>query len=144
MILMFLEQYNRMLMRHEQEIICEKQLIFWTIVSSVIHSDQQFEYLKSTALCKAEITFIFIIVFFKICFFTSSAHGIYLFLYFADDPTTFISHLPIYQDGSCNGLQHYAALGRDQEGGKEVNLVPAEKPSDVYSSVAMRCAILTI
>ncbi|VDK67685.1 unnamed protein product [Onchocerca ochengi] len=55
-----------------------------------------------------------------------------------NDPTTFISHLPIYQDGSCNGLQHYAALGRDQEGGKEVNLVPAEKPSDVYSSVAMR------
>ncbi|VDK78084.1 unnamed protein product [Litomosoides sigmodontis] len=54
------------------------------------------------------------------------------------DPTTFISHLPIYQDGSCNGLQHYAALGRDQEGGKEVNLVPAEKPSDVYSSVAVR------
>ncbi|VDO29532.1 unnamed protein product [Onchocerca flexuosa] len=55
-----------------------------------------------------------------------------------NDPTTFISHLPIYQDGSCNGLQHYAALGRDQEGGKEVNLVPAEKPSDVYSSVAFR------
>ncbi|KAL4001631.1 DNA-dependent RNA polymerase family protein [Acanthocheilonema viteae] len=54
------------------------------------------------------------------------------------DPTTFISHLPVYQDGSCNGLQHYAALGRDQEGGKEVNLVPAEKPSDVYSSVALR------
>uniref|UniRef100_A0A0R3S3V6 DNA-directed RNA polymerase n=1 Tax=Elaeophora elaphi TaxID=1147741 RepID=A0A0R3S3V6_9BILA len=54
------------------------------------------------------------------------------------DPATFISHLPIYQDGSCNGLQHYAALGRDQEGGKEVNLVPAEKPSDVYSSVAVR------
>ncbi|EJW82153.1 DNA-dependent RNA polymerase, partial [Wuchereria bancrofti] len=54
------------------------------------------------------------------------------------NPTTFVSHLPIYQDGSCNGLQHYAALGRDQEGGKEVNLVPAEKPSDVYSSVAAR------
>ncbi|KAM3724475.1 DNA-directed RNA polymerase [Dirofilaria immitis] len=55
-----------------------------------------------------------------------------------NDPMTFVSHLPIYQDGSCNGLQHYAALGRDQEGGKEVNLVPAEKPSDVYSSVAVR------
>nr|CRZ24741.1 BMA-RPOM-1 [Brugia malayi] len=54
------------------------------------------------------------------------------------NPTTFVSHLPVYQDGSCNGLQHYAALGRDQEGGKEVNLVPAEKPSDVYSSVAAR------
>lgn len=67
----------------------------------------------------------------------------FLFLYVKGDPTTFISHLPIYQDGSCNGLQHYAALGRDQEGGKEVNLVPAEKPSDVYYSVAVRYAILT-
>ncbi|VDM97780.1 unnamed protein product [Thelazia callipaeda] len=55
-----------------------------------------------------------------------------------DDPQTFVSHLPIHQDGSCNGLQHYAALGRDQEGGKEVNLLSAEKPNDVYSSVAMR------
>ncbi|KAH0850013.1 hypothetical protein HID58_095872 [Brassica napus] len=28
-------------------------------------------------------------------------------------PYSVISHLPIHQDGSCNGLQHYAALGRD-------------------------------
>ena len=32
------------------------------------------------------------------------------------DVTKFVSHLPIHQDGSCNGLQHYAALGRDSEG----------------------------
>ena len=25
----------------------------------------------------------------------------------------FVSHLPVMMDGSCNGLQHYAALGRD-------------------------------
>ncbi|KAI6680512.1 hypothetical protein NL676_034393 [Syzygium grande] len=31
-------------------------------------------------------------------------------------PYTAISHLPIHQDGSCNGLQHYAALGRDSVG----------------------------
>lgn len=67
-----------------------------------------------------------------------------LYIPFAGDPTTFVSHLPIYQDGSCNGLQHYAALGRDEEGGKEVNLVPAEKPSDVYSSVAFRYVIIVI
>jgi DNA-directed RNA polymerase len=32
----------------------------------------------------------------------------------------FPSGLPVHQDGSCNGLQHYAALGRDAEGGKQV------------------------
>jgi DNA-directed RNA polymerase len=35
----------------------------------------------------------------------------------------FVSHFPIHQDGSCNGLQHYAALGRDQEGALSVRLV---------------------
>lgn len=54
------------------------------------------------------------------------------------NPENFISHLPIHQDGSCNGLQHYAALGRDYDGGNEVNLVPSLTPMDVYSSVATR------
>ncbi|KAK6732858.1 hypothetical protein RB195_016933 [Necator americanus] len=50
----------------------------------------------------------------------------------------FVSHLAIHQDGSCNGLQHYAALGRDEEGGREVNLLKSSTPNDVYSSVATR------
>ncbi|KAK5983459.1 DNA-directed RNA polymerase [Trichostrongylus colubriformis] len=50
----------------------------------------------------------------------------------------FVSHLAVHQDGSCNGLQHYAALGRDEEGGREVNLLESETPNDVYSSVATR------
>ena len=29
-------------------------------------------------------------------------------------PHAFVSHLPVHQDGSCNGLQHYAALSRDE------------------------------
>ncbi|WZZ22310.1 hypothetical protein YC2023_123697 [Brassica napus] len=29
-------------------------------------------------------------------------------------PETVLSHIPIHQDGSCNGFQHYAALGRDR------------------------------
>ena len=45
-------------------------------------------------------------------------------------------HLPIHQDGSCNGLQHYAALGRDRLGAEAVNLVPSHKPGDVYSLIA--------
>ncbi|RLN70484.1 hypothetical protein BBJ28_00004905, partial [Nothophytophthora sp. Chile5] len=52
------------------------------------------------------------------------------------DPTKYMSNIPIHQDGSCNGLQHYAALGRDLTGGEQVNLVPAPRPSDVYMGVA--------
>lgn len=48
----------------------------------------------------------------------------------------FESSLPISMDGSCNGLQHYAALGRDVEGGTQVNLVPNDRPQDVYSGIA--------
>ncbi|MED6185301.1 DNA-directed RNA polymerase 2B, chloroplastic/mitochondrial [Stylosanthes scabra] len=56
----------------------------------------------------------------------------------SSSPETFISHTPIHQDGSCNGLQHYAALGRDKLGAAAVNLVAGEKPADVYSGIATR------
>ncbi|MCJ1261025.1 DNA-directed RNA polymerase [Lobaria immixta] len=52
------------------------------------------------------------------------------------DPRQFVSHLPIHQDGTCNGLQHYAALGGDVAGAKEVNLEPGDRPSDIYTGVA--------
>lgn len=52
------------------------------------------------------------------------------------DPYSYVSHIPIHQDGSCNGLQHYAALGRDVLGAKSVNLSPSKYPQDVYSDVA--------
>ncbi|XWS34241.1 hypothetical protein CRYUN_Cryun21dG0023500 [Craigia yunnanensis] len=51
-------------------------------------------------------------------------------------PEMTISHMPVHQDGSCNGLQHYAALGRDKLGAVAVNLVAGEKPADVYSGIA--------
>lgn len=54
------------------------------------------------------------------------------------DPTQFISRFPVHQDGSCNGLQHYAALGRDVIGATSVNLMPCEVPQDVYSGVAQQ------
>lgn len=43
---------------------------------------------------------------------------------------------PVHQDGSCNGLQHYAALGGDTAGAAAVNLAPLKRPQDVYSAVA--------
>lgn len=52
------------------------------------------------------------------------------------DPSKFVSHLPVHQDGTCNGLQHYAALGGDSWGARQVNLMPGDKPADVYSAVA--------
>lgn len=52
------------------------------------------------------------------------------------DPTQYPSRLPIHQDGSCNGLQHYAALGGDKVGAEQVNLEPSDRPSDVYTGVA--------
>lgn len=52
------------------------------------------------------------------------------------DPENFSSSLPVHQDGSCNGLQHYAALGRDSAGAESVNLLPTDRPADVYANVA--------
>jgi DNA-directed RNA polymerase len=54
----------------------------------------------------------------------------------SQDPENFVSHLPIHQDGTCNGLQHYAALGGDSWGAKQVNLEPGDRPADVYTAVA--------
>ncbi|GMI43369.1 hypothetical protein TrCOL_g9668, partial [Triparma columacea] len=51
------------------------------------------------------------------------------------DPAGYESSLFVSMDGSCNGLQHYAALGRDKQGGAAVNLTPMETPQDVYSQV---------
>lgn len=44
------------------------------------------------------------------------------------NPAEFVSRLPVQIDGSCNGLQHYAALSRDLEGGTSVNLMPCDRP----------------
>lgn len=52
------------------------------------------------------------------------------------NPEDYISHQPVHQDGTCNGLQHYAALGGDIEGATQVNLVPNDRPQDVYTHVA--------
>lgn len=48
----------------------------------------------------------------------------------------FITTLTVAQDGSCNGLQHYSAALRDPVGGAAVNLIPSDKPQDIYRRVA--------
>ncbi|PVU90318.1 hypothetical protein BB561_004932 [Smittium simulii] len=51
------------------------------------------------------------------------------------DPASYVSTIHVHQDGTCNGLQHYAALGRDLEGAKQVNLVYSDRPQDVYTAI---------
>lgn len=48
----------------------------------------------------------------------------------------YVSHLPVSMDGSCNGLQNFSALLRDAVGGTATNLVPSDKPADIYAEVA--------
>ncbi len=50
----------------------------------------------------------------------------------------FESRLPIAMDGSCNGIQIFSLLLRDEEGAKAVNVLPSDKPQDIYQIVADR------
>lgn len=50
--------------------------------------------------------------------------------------------VPIAMDGSCNGLQHYAALLRDRVAGEATNLTPSKTPQDIYGRVATRTTAL--
>jgi Autographiviridae RNA polymerase len=57
---------------------------------------------------------------------------------FMRDGSGMVCRLPVSQDGSCNGLQNLSALLRDEVGGAAVNLVPSEKPRDLYTEVLER------
>lgn len=50
----------------------------------------------------------------------------------------YLSRIPIHMDGTCNGLQHYAALGADKDAAVSVNLIPDTKKHDVYVTVLNR------
>ena len=49
---------------------------------------------------------------------------------------SFVSHLPCYIDGSTNGTQHLTAMSKDETIAHLVNLVPTEKPGDLYMFIA--------
>lgn len=57
-----------------------------------------------------------------------------------------VSHLPIAMDGTCNGLQLYSLILRDEVGGHAVNLTPTDSPRDIYGIVAekVKAALITI
>lgn len=50
----------------------------------------------------------------------------------------FKSRLAVGMDGSCNGLQNFSAMLRDEHGGAATNLIPAPLPNDIYQMVADR------
>ena len=50
----------------------------------------------------------------------------------------YVSRIPVALDGSNSGLQHFSAMLRDPVGGRAVNLIPADKPQDVYKEVATK------
>lgn len=45
-------------------------------------------------------------------------------------------YIPSHQDGSFNGCQIFSALGLDSVAGRNVNLIPNDKPIDFYQIVA--------
>lgn len=57
------------------------------------------------------------------------------------DKPQYVSHLPVGLDGSCNGLQHYSAMLRDEIGGRAVNITKNEEMSDIYKEVAVVAAV---
>lgn len=54
----------------------------------------------------------------------------------SSDPENFLSGLYVTQDGTCNNLQHYAALSGNNTLAETVNLISSERPQDAYRKVA--------
>lgn len=52
------------------------------------------------------------------------------------NPESFKSHLAVALDGSNSGLQHYSCMMRSEREGALVNLIPLDKPADLYQTVA--------
>lgn len=48
----------------------------------------------------------------------------------------YVSTLPVYMDGSNNGLQVFSFLLRDPIGGAATNCIPSTQPRDIYQDVA--------
>lgn len=53
-----------------------------------------------------------------------------------ENPATFISHIPVAVDGTCNGLQILSLLGKDLVGAEKTNCTSAPTRKDLYIEVA--------
>jgi DNA-directed RNA polymerase, mitochondrial len=61
---------------------------------------------------------------------------------YRDHGPGFVTHLPCFIDGTCNGLQHFSALAGDPELAALVNVVPSDTPQDIYQAVADRASAI--
>lgn len=48
---------------------------------------------------------------------------------------SWVSRIPVALDGSCSGLHNFGMALRCEATGKAVNLIPADKPADIYQDV---------
>ena len=74
--------------------------------------------------------------------FWSKAKDPWQFLAFCHAYQEFLEHgygyvcqLPVVLDCTCSGIQHYSALLRSENMGRLVNLVNAEQPADIYTTI---------
>jgi DNA-directed RNA polymerase len=56
----------------------------------------------------------------------------------AQNNPDFITHLPVFLDGTSNGIQHLALMTRDEEAGRLVNLTDTDERYDLYGALTER------
>ncbi len=99
----------------------------------VAWTDSQMEYARQAVLSPVE----------HVDFWGGSDHP-YMFLSTmyelvqANEDPLYMTSIPVGMDGSCNGIQNFSALLRDKVGGEATNLLPGDKPADIYQEVADR------
>ena len=54
---------------------------------------------------------------------------------YCENGEKWVSHIPVAMDGTCNGLQHYSAMGKDLIGAQATNLLDSPSPQDIYLNV---------
>lgn len=59
----------------------------------------------------------------------------YLAACFAWHDPELAARLPVQIDGSCNGLQHYAGIMRDEKTAAAVNLIDHDRPARIYHQI---------
>lgn len=52
------------------------------------------------------------------------------------DGKPFLTRIAVHADGTCNGLQHLSAMTHDSHAARAVNMLPSERPIDMYQLVA--------
>ena len=60
---------------------------------------------------------------------------------YCDNGYDHVSYIPIAKDGSCSGLQHWSAALLDVTGATATNVLPADKPADIYQTVLNKALV---